>query len=487
VNTTLPTFADPHPPSPDQGYRASRRSLVKASLAAGLMATAAVRTPLRAQEAATPVANPGTTNAAASAVLFRDVRIFDGVSSTRSAASNVLVSGNTIETISEAAVEHPSGATVIDGGGRTLTPGLIDAHWHAMLAALPLAVLRVADLGYINLVAGRVATETLLRGFTTVRDVGGPVFGLKRAIDEGVLAGPRIYPSGAMLSQTSGHADLRFPYEVPSDPAAPLFHAEVIGVGIIADGPDAVLRATREQLMQGASQIKVMAGGGIASPYDPIDVTQYSEGEIRAAVGAAADWGTYVAVHAYSPRAIQRSIGAGVLSVEHGQLMDETTAELMADRGIWLSLQPFLDDEDAIPYPEGSTNRAKQLDVAAGTDRAYELAIQYGIKLAWGTDTLFDPVLATKQGKQLAKMTRWFTPAEALTMATSANAELLALSGPRNPYPGTLGVIQEGALADLLLVNGDPLQDLTLVADPERNFHVIMKDGRIYKQAPAST
>jgi len=150
-----------------------------------------------------------------------------------------------------------------------------------------------------------------------------------------------------------------------------------------------------------------------------------------------------------------------------------------------LSLQPFLDDEDAIPYPEGSPNRIKQLDVAAGTDTAYELAIQYGLKLAWGTDTLFDPVLTAKQGKQLAKMTRWFTPAEALAMATSANAELLALSGPRNPYPGTLGVIKEGALADLLLVDGNPLQELSLVADPERNFLVIMKDGRIYKQAPS--
>jgi imidazolonepropionase-like amidohydrolase len=264
-----------------------------------------------------------------------------------------------------------------------------------------------------------------------------------------------------------------------------LSRGEKLGVGAIADGVDEVLRATREQLMQGASQIKVMAGGGIASGYDPIDVTQYSEAEIRAAVGAASDWGTYVAVHAYTPRAIQRSIAAGVLCIEHGQLMDEATAAMMADRGIWLTLQPFLDDEDAIPYPEESASRAKQLEVAAGTDRAYELAIQYDLKLAWGTDTLFDPVLTAKQGKQLAKMTRWFTPAEALTMATATNAELLALSGPRNPYPGMLGVVAEEALADLLLVDGDPLEDLTLVADPERNFLVIMKDGRIYKQAPA--
>jgi imidazolonepropionase-like amidohydrolase len=451
------------------------------------MAGVTLPNPLRAhaQEAATPVAGAAPTTSTPSAVLFRDVRIFDGVSRTLSAPASVLVSGNTIGTISEELIEPASGATVIDGGGRTLMPGLIDAHWHTMMATNPLRALLTADDGYLTVVAGQGATETLLRGFTSIRDAGGPSFGVKRAIDEGVIAGPRIYPSGALISQTSGHGDFRQLFELPRTPTTSLSRGERLGVGAIADGVDEVLRVTREQLMQGASQIKVMAGGGIASGYDPIDVTQYSQAEIEAAVGAAADWGTYVAVHAYTPRAIQRSIAAGVLSIEHGHLMDEATVEMMAERGIWLSLQPFLDDEDAIPYPEGSPSRAKQLEVAAGTDRAYELAIQHGLKLAWGTDTLFDPVLASKQGQQLAKMTRWFTPAEALIMATSANAELLALSGPRNPYPGTLGVIQEGALADLLLVDGNPLQNLDLVADPERNFVVIMKDGRIHKQAPS--
>ncbi|MCD6057474.1 MAG: amidohydrolase family protein [Thermomicrobiales bacterium] len=486
MNPTESTSADPHADSVVPQHRASRRSLVKASLAAGLMA-AARRTPVRAQEGATPVATSVTTKSPAPGVLFRDVRIFDGVSSSLSAPSSVLVSGNTIATISETPIEPPAGATVIDGGGRTLMPGLIDAHWHTMMATIPLRALLTADDGYLTVVAGQSAGETLLRGFTSVRDVGGPSFGVKHAIDEGVIAGPRIYPSGALISQTSGHGDFRQLFELPRTPTTSLSRGEKLGVGAIADGVDEVLRVTREQLMQGASQIKVMAGGGIASGYDPIDVTQYSQAEIEAAVGAAADWGTYVAVHAYTPRAIQRAIAAGVLSIEHGHLMDEATAEMMAERDVWLSLQPFLDDEDAIPYPEGSPSRAKQLDVAAGTDRAYELAIQYGLKLAWGTDTLFDPVLASKQGKQLAKMIRWFTPAEALAMATSANAELLALSGPRNPYPGTLGVVREGALADLLLVDGNPLENLTLVADPEQNLPLIMKDGRIYKQAPALT
>ncbi len=197
---------------------------------------------------------------------------------------------------------------------------------------------------------------------------------------------------------------------------------------------------------------------------------------------AAEDWGTYVTVHAYTPDAIRTAIAAGVLCIDHGQLADAETARLIAENGIWWSMQPFLDDEDATPFPEGTPNRAKQLAMTAGTDTAYRLAKEFGVKLAWGTDTLFDPHLATRQGAQLAKMTRWFTPAEALRMATSGNAELLALSGNRSPYPGRLGVVEEGALADLLLVDGDPIAEIDLIADPE-NLLIIMKGGRIHKNA----
>jgi imidazolonepropionase-like amidohydrolase len=160
--------------------------------------------------------------------------------------------------------------------------------------------------------------------------------------------------------------------------------------------------------------------------------------------------------------------------------MDEATAKIMAEKGIWLSMQPFLDDEDAIPFPEGSANRAKQIEMTQGTDNAYGLAKKYNLKTAWGTDTLFDAKLATRQGAQLAKMVRWYSPLEVLKMATSVNAQLLAMSGPRNPYPGKLGVVEEGALADLILVKGDPLENIHLVADPA-NFSVIMKDGKVYK------
>ena len=307
------------------------------------------------------------------------------------------------------------------------------------------------------------------------------MFGLKRAIDEGVMVGPRIYPSGAFISQTSGHGDFRFVFEVPRTLGGPLSHSEVEGIAAIADSPDEVRLRAREQLRNGASQIKLMAGGGVASPYNPIESTQYTEAEIRAAVEAADNWGTYVTVHAYMPRAIRQAVAAGVKSIEHGHLIDEPSAKLLADEGIWWSLQPFLDDED-VPAMSPESHK-KALQVFAGTDNAYKLAKKYNIKTAFGTDVLFSKALAEGQGAMLADLTRWYTPAEALTMATATNAELLSLSGPRNPYPGKLGVIEKDAYADILLVNGDPLQNLDLIAEPEKNLALIMKDGRVHKRA----
>jgi imidazolonepropionase-like amidohydrolase len=326
-----------------------------------------------------------------------------------------------------------------------------------------------------------------MRGFTTVRDMGGPAFGLKRAIDEGIVAGPRIYPSGAMITITGGHGDFRQLSELPRTIGGPPSRMEQIGGSALADSPDEVRLRAREQLMQGATQIKLTAGGGVASPHSPIDVATFTEPELRAAVEAAENWGTYVAVHAYTPVAIQRSIAAGVRCIEHGHLMDEATAKLMAEKGIWLSTQPFFDDEDAIPLPPGSEERAKQLEVIAGTDRVYNLAKKYKLKTAFGTDILFSETLATRQGAQLTKLTRWYTPAEVLKMGTATNGELLALSGLRNPYPGKLGVVEEGALADLLLIDGNPIDDIKLIEDPAKNFVVIMKDGKIYKNLLVGT
>lgn len=416
-------------------------------------------------------------------VLFENVQIFNGTSEQLSAPSNVLVVGNTIQTISTTSISAPGSVTRINGEGRVLMPGLIDAHTHIFMETTPLAQLLSPDTPAeaLSQQAQTNATEMLLRGFTSARDMAGPVFELKKAIDRGDVVGPRIWPSGAMISQTSGHGDYRSLKDLPRTASSSLSQGEVLGAGAIADGVDEVLRRTREQLMQGASQIKLAAGGGVSSDYDPLDVAEYTEAEFRAAVDAAKGWNTYVAVYAYTPIAIQTAIRAGVKCIEHGQLMDEETAKVMAEQGIWLSLQPFLDDEDAVPFPEGSVNRAKQLQMTQGTDTAYNLAKQYNLKTAWGTDVLFDANLATRQGAQLTKMVRWYTPAEALKMATSTNAELLAMSGPRNPYPGKLGVVEEEALADLLLVDGNPLENIQLIEDPANNFVVIMKAGKLYK------
>jgi len=395
---------------------------------------------------------------------------------------NVLVRGNTIERISKdpIPVDRSASTIIIAGNGRTLMPGLIDMHWHSMLVRPTPAVLLTADVGYLNLMAGAEATDTLMRGFTTVRDMGGPAFGLKRAIDEGIVSGPRIYPSGAIITVTGGHGDFRQPFELPRTLGAPQSRGEQVAAAMIADSPDEVRVRAREQLMLGATQVKLTAGGGVASPHSPLDVSTFTEEELRAAVEAAENWGTYVTVHAYTPAAIQRAIAAGVKCIEHGHLMDEPTARLIAEKGIWLSTQPF-PDELADAFPPGSDEREKAFEVFAGTDRTYTFAKKYKIKTAFGTDILFSPRLAQRQGELLAKLVRWYTPAEALIMATGTNAELLALSGKRNPYPGKLGVIEQGALADLLLVDGDPIANIKLIEDPAKNFVVIMKDGKIFK------
>ncbi|MGE0525244.1 MAG: amidohydrolase family protein [Variibacter sp.] len=444
----------------------SKPLLVTAAALLAFSATASAQTP----------APPST----AASTLFQNVRIFDGKSSSLSAPSNVLVKGNIIERISTATIDAEPGTAVVAGGGRTLMPGLIDAHWHAMLIRPNPAQAINGDVGYNNITAAAEASDTLMRGFTTVRDVGGPSFGLKQAIDEGVIAGPRIYPSGAIITVTSGHGDFRQLSDLPRTIGGMMARMEKVGGSMLADSPDEVRLRVREQLMLGASQIKLTAGGGVSSPFSPIDVMTFTEEELRAAVEAAENWGTYVTVHAFTSAAIQRSIAAGVKCIEHGFLMDDATARLMAEKGIWLSTQP-LPEEMRTGLPVGSVQRAKADEVWPGIGRTYELAKKYKLKTAWGTDVLFSHALAKRQGAILASLARWYTPAEALVMATGTNAELLTLSGKRSPYSGKLGVVEQGALADLLLVNGNPLENLDLVADPDKNFMVIMKDGKTYK------
>jgi len=413
--------------------------------------------------------------------LFINVHVFDGANEQRIENAFVLVRRNLIAEVSTEPLTI-EGARIIDGKGRTLMPGLIDMHWHSAYANIPMQVGLVSEHAYHLLIGAKGNEKALLRGFTTVRDVGGNVFALAKLTDTGIYDGPRIFASGPAISQTSGHTDFRPSTAVPADPDMPLVYMERIGHVMVADGVPDVLKRTREALRMGASQIKINSGGGVSSSFDPLDVTQFTFEETKAAVDAAADWNTYVATHTFTDKATRRALEAGVISIEHGHLLSEKTLRLMKKKGAYLSMQPILDDEDAIQFPEGSFSREKYVTVTEGTDNVYRLARKLGVKIVFGTDTLFDPALAAKQGGQLAKLGRWFSPVEVLRQATSTAGELLAHSGPRSPYPdGPLGVIQEGAYADLILVDGNPLEDLALVGTPEESFDLIMKDGVIYK------
>jgi imidazolonepropionase-like amidohydrolase len=412
-------------------------------------------------------------------IVFGNLLLFDGRSNALRGGLRLLVEGNRIKRIASGDVTAPEGARMIDCGGRVLMPGLIDAHWHTIFAAVSISTLFSADIGYIFLAASAEAERTLMRGFTTVRDLGGPSFALKQAIDDGLVAGPRIYPSGAMITTTGGHGDMRPLSDLPRSPGGSLSYMEQTGAASIADSAHEVRLRVREQLLQGASQIKLVGGGGVASWRTTLDMFTFSEPEFRAGVEAAADRNTYVAVHAYPPAQIQRAINAGIQCIEHGHLMDEATARLMAEKDIWLSTQPFVSDDDAPPLVGQSQINLRQ--VIAGTNTAYALAKEHKVKTAFGTDLLFSNTITKRQGFMLTHLTRWYDNVDILKMATSVNGEL----GPRNPYQGKLGVIEEDALADLLVVDGNPISDIELVAKPDKSFMVIMKDGKIYKNTLA--
>jgi imidazolonepropionase-like amidohydrolase len=239
----------------------------------------------------------------------------------------------------------------------------------------------------------------------------------------------------------------------------------------------------REQLLQGASHIKIVGSGGVSSPRSPLDAMTYTEAEIRAAVNVCSDWNTYATVHAYKSNAVARAAAAGAGCIEHAHLMDDATAAILAEKDVWLSTQPFLSAEDQLP--QTGEAKEKMLEVFSGTRDMYRLAIKHGVKVAWGSDLLFSATLARRQNIMVTHLTNWYSNAELLKQVTAANGRLLSLSGERNPYPGKLGVIEAGALADLLVVDGNPLEDITLVARPEKSLVLIMKDGAVFKDALA--
>ena len=358
----------------------------------------------------------------------------------------------------------------VDVGGRTLMPGLIDAHVHASLTTLDLAALARRPLTRVGIEAKSVLEGMLRRGFTTVRDAGGLDRGLAEALDVGLVVGPRVFRSGRVLSQTGGHGDTE-----PVDDAPHLCacHVKSTAFAHIADGVDAVRRAVREELKAGAHQIKVMAGGGVATPTDPIDMVQYTGEEIRAAVVEAASRRTYAFAHAYVPDAIVQAVEAGVRSIEHGNLLDSHAAEVMAAHGTWLV--PTLVVYEQIAeigrqwgFPAASL--AKLDDVRTAGTRAVEIALDAGVRVGFGTDLLGETHPA--QSRELLLRSEVQSPLEVLRSATLVNAELLGKAGE-------LGVVAPGALADLLVVDGDPLEDLELLTRHDEALRLVVRGGQV--------
>ena len=414
-----------------------------------------------------------------SKVLITNAKILDSNKGTIAEGMSLLVEGNKISKIAKS-IPAPDGATVIDAKGRTLTPGLIDAHVHLMwnMGEVQLAY---SSPDYIAALTLAEAKATLMRGYTSVRDTAGQVLGVKKAIDQGFFEGPRIWGCEAGIGMTAGHIDLRQYSQQPRLLGGPEWTAyEAMGVAVLADGVPEALAAARLQMRKGAAFLKTFTSGAVSGLYDPLDITEGSFDEIKAIVDEAKRWNTYVAIHSYNDAGTQLGLRAGAMSVEHANLLTEETLKLIAEKGAFLSTQTGVYLQ---PAPSGWTEdqKAKQKQAADGLDSLFTLAKKYKVKIALGTDLVASMEAKKLQAFELTNRLKWFTPAEILKQATVNNAELLSWSGPRNPYPGKLGVIEEGALADLLLVDGNPLENLKLFNEPEKNLLVIMKDGKIFK------
>ena len=412
--------------------------------------------------------------ALADTVLIENVRIFDGVDPALR-NGHVLVRDGLIDTISGAPIEAPENATVIAGNNRILTPGFIGLHVHLTLQ-MPAENMREHGTA-TGARSVAMAKFYLDNGFTTIRDAGGTHPDLARAFNSGDLYGPRIYPSGAVVSQTAGHGDSRMPHE-PNPMHA---HGSAYAPGdfsIIADGVDAHLVAVRENLKNGATQIKIMGGGGVMSDYDPIHSLQPSPAEIRAAVQAASDWGTYVLAHAYTAEAITRLVENGVKSIEHGLLIDEDAARLAKKEGAVISTQLYIFRQllDS-PYMT-DFQREKARLVRAGQENLIRLLKKFDITTGFSTDFIFGEYSALPY--EFTERAEFWSNAEVLHQATSEGGEIIRMAGKLNRH-GNFGEIREGWVADLLLHNGEVLDDLSVLADPEANLALIMKDGEIIK------
>ena len=418
-----------------------------------------------------------------SAIYITGVDIFDGSNENLHRNMNVLVEGNLVKKISGGGIsDAPSDAVVINGAGRVMVPGLIDTHSHLSIVE-SIGEMRDWSWERIGVLMGKRAETTLMWGFTTVRDLGGPVMGLKQNIDEGLVPGPRIFPSLAFITQTGGHGDFR----AWTDPHPRWFDEtanwERLGYYRLADGVPDVLASVRENLSRGATQIKLMGSGGVGSEYDPVDSVQYTLEEQQAAVRAAEDWDTYVAAHLHNGPAIKRALQAGLKSIDHGFGIDEEGMKMLVSRGAFLNTH-FAWNQMVLEVDFlNEFQLAKAREVVSWSDNMVRLAKKYQPKMtycvdAFGSEELFNALYAM----EFRARSEHFSPLEILRQATSGAAELLELSGKRNPYrQGKLGVIEEGAYADLLLVDGDPLADITVFSEPEKNLRLIVKNGIVYK------
>jgi len=405
--------------------------------------------------------------------LFENCRLFDGLGDALREDCHVLVEGARIKEVADSPIKA-EGAQVVDLKGRTLMPGLIDAHFHAMAADPDFSKLESMPRSLLHQHARVLLEAALQRGFTTVRDAGGADYGLAMAIKAGLIEGPRLFFAGRALTQTGGHADFRSPEAGHAGVCLCGQGSNVFGT--IADGVPEVRRAAREELRRGATQIKIMASGGVSSPSDPIWNLQYSEEEIRAIVWEATSWRTYVMAHAYTAEAIQRCVAFGVRSIEHANLIDAAAARACADAGAYVV--PTLVTYDALErfgaelgLPPVSLEKLKVVR-AAGV-QSLEILKAAGVSIGFGTDLL--GAMQAHQSREFAIRAEVLSPAEILRSATSVNAALLNAEGE-------LGVVAPGACADLLVVDGDPLADLGLLEHQGEHLPVIMKDGRFVKQ-----
>jgi imidazolonepropionase-like amidohydrolase len=415
----------------------------------------------------------------AQTIVIDNVRVFDGVAVVAGETVSVVITRNTIASLGDAdGAENVSRR--IDGGGRWLIPGLIDGHAHLSVIAAP------RDLQQLSWdeIGARMAVRseaTLMHGFTTVRDLGGPVFGLKKAIDEGAVVGPRIFPSGAFISQTSGHGDFRQPLDPHPFLDGASSNMQRLGYYRLVDGPDQVLAAVRDNLRNGATQVKLMGSGGVGSDFDPIDSVQFRPEEIRAATGALADWGTYAGAHLHNDAAIRRALENGVLSIDHASEMTDATMRLLKEKGAFMNPQFGWNKLVMQAGFLSEFQLEKASIVIDNVEENIRLVKKHDIDITFNIDALGPHELwASVTAAEFTERQKYFSSEEILRQATSITAGLVEMSGKRNPYRAKLGVIRENALADLLIVDGNPLEDVSVLADPD-NLRLIMKDGVIYK------